>query len=202
MIDTGSFVDVLYLSVFQKLELAMSDLSAMTSSLLGFIGDPISPLGTVTHHITFREEPQSKMLLTKFIMVDLSYVRVTKREAKQEKEGVARRLSKGTCVGATTLASTGCSVSESSSASIPSYLTVTVHGNTMSKLIGCTRTLRTPYMRPQLPSPALRLRPSLLPKPPLPLVSRVERPSARQSSPTTDPLVASPSPGRHLVIDG
>lgn len=42
----------------------------MTSLLIEFISDFISPLKTMSLHITFGDEPCSKMMMTKFIVVD------------------------------------------------------------------------------------------------------------------------------------
>ncbi|RRT60774.1 hypothetical protein B296_00028188 [Ensete ventricosum] len=47
MVDTRSSVDILYFDVFQKLGLTDKDLIPMTSGLTGFMGDSISPLGTI-----------------------------------------------------------------------------------------------------------------------------------------------------------
>ncbi|RZS25565.1 hypothetical protein BHM03_00058786 [Ensete ventricosum] len=45
MIDTGSSTDILYFDAFQRLGLADRDLTAITSTLTGFTGDSVSPLG-------------------------------------------------------------------------------------------------------------------------------------------------------------
>ncbi|XP_064986948.1 uncharacterized protein LOC135625788 [Musa acuminata AAA Group] len=52
MVDTGSSADILYLDNFQKLGLARRNLSPMCSTLTGFTGDSISPLGAITLPLT------------------------------------------------------------------------------------------------------------------------------------------------------
>ncbi|RZR70565.1 hypothetical protein BHM03_00000442 [Ensete ventricosum] len=48
MVDTSSSTYILYKDAFQKLELIMTYLSPMSSTLAGFIGDTIIPLGTIS----------------------------------------------------------------------------------------------------------------------------------------------------------
>ncbi|RWV91638.1 hypothetical protein GW17_00046075 [Ensete ventricosum] len=71
MVDTGSFVDVLYLDAFQKLSLTKEDLAPMALALIWFTGDSISPLGLATLPITIEEEPSSKTMMVTFIVVGL-----------------------------------------------------------------------------------------------------------------------------------
>ncbi|RWW65175.1 hypothetical protein BHE74_00027533, partial [Ensete ventricosum] len=72
MIDTGSSTDILYIDAFQKLGLTDRDLVTLTSTLTGFIGDFVSPLGATTISITFEGEPRSKTLMVSFMVVKLS----------------------------------------------------------------------------------------------------------------------------------
>ncbi|RWW33120.1 hypothetical protein GW17_00002195 [Ensete ventricosum] len=71
MIDTRSVVDILYFETFQKLGLTDQDLIPLTSTLTGFTGDSISPLGTTTLPVTIGKKPCAKMLMVIFMMVDL-----------------------------------------------------------------------------------------------------------------------------------
>ncbi|RZS16869.1 hypothetical protein BHM03_00048936 [Ensete ventricosum] len=71
MIDTGSSTDILYFDVFQRLGLTDLDLTPLTSTLTGFTGDSISPMGTTTIPVTFGGEPRSKTLLVSFMVVKL-----------------------------------------------------------------------------------------------------------------------------------
>lgn len=70
IVDTGKSIDVLYANAFQKLRLTKCDLHPMVSSLTRFTTDSISPLGMVTLYVTFKEEPYTKTLPTKFVVVD------------------------------------------------------------------------------------------------------------------------------------
>ncbi|RZR74265.1 hypothetical protein BHM03_00034540, partial [Ensete ventricosum] len=71
MIDTGSSADILYFNAFQRLGLTNLDLTPLTSTLTGFTGDSISPLGTTTIPVTFGGESRSKTLLVSFMVVKL-----------------------------------------------------------------------------------------------------------------------------------
>ncbi|KAJ8476216.1 hypothetical protein OPV22_019943 [Ensete ventricosum] len=71
MIDTGSSTDILYFDAFQRLGLTNLYLTPLTSTLTGFTGDFVSPLGTTTIPITFGGEPRSKTLLVSFMVVKL-----------------------------------------------------------------------------------------------------------------------------------
>ncbi|RWW34196.1 hypothetical protein GW17_00001037 [Ensete ventricosum] len=54
MIDTGSSADILYFDAFQKLGLTDKDLVTLTSTLTGFTGDFVSPLGHDSCHVRRR----------------------------------------------------------------------------------------------------------------------------------------------------
>ncbi|RWV80244.1 hypothetical protein GW17_00058519 [Ensete ventricosum] len=71
MIDTGNSADILYFDSFQRLGLTDLDLTPLTSTLTGFTGDSISPMGTTTIPVTFGGEPRSKTLLVSFMVVKL-----------------------------------------------------------------------------------------------------------------------------------
>lgn len=71
MIDTSSSIDILYFKVFQKLVLSTNNLTPITSSLMKFTNNSISPFGTMSLHIMFRDEPCSKMVISKFIVINI-----------------------------------------------------------------------------------------------------------------------------------
>ncbi|XP_065011504.1 uncharacterized protein LOC135640723 [Musa acuminata AAA Group] len=71
MVDTGSSADILYFGTFQKLALARENLSPMCSTLTGFTGDSISPLGAITLPLTLGTPSKSKTVMTTFLVVDL-----------------------------------------------------------------------------------------------------------------------------------
>ncbi|RRT45610.1 hypothetical protein B296_00031832 [Ensete ventricosum] len=71
MIDTGSSTDILYFDAFQRLGLTDRDIAPLTSTLTGFTGDSVSPLGTTTIPVTFGGEPKSKTMMVSFMVVKL-----------------------------------------------------------------------------------------------------------------------------------
>nr|XP_009387769.1 PREDICTED: uncharacterized protein LOC103974627 [Musa acuminata subsp. malaccensis] len=71
MVDIGSSADILYFDAFQKLGLARENLSPICSTLTGFTGDSISPLGAVTLPLTLGNSSRSKTVMTTFLVVDL-----------------------------------------------------------------------------------------------------------------------------------
>ncbi|RWW04818.1 hypothetical protein BHE74_00047772 [Ensete ventricosum] len=71
MIDTGSSADILYFDAFQKLGMTNRDLTLMTSTLIGFTMDAITPVGIRTLPMTFDEELRTKTLMISFMVVEL-----------------------------------------------------------------------------------------------------------------------------------
>lgn len=71
MINTSNSVNIIYFDNFYKFRLSNNDITHITSSLMGFTDDSILPLGTMKQHITFGDKPYSKMILAKFMMVDI-----------------------------------------------------------------------------------------------------------------------------------
>ncbi|RRT38283.1 hypothetical protein B296_00044712 [Ensete ventricosum] len=71
MIDTRSSTDILYFDAFQKLGLTDKDIVTLTSTLTGFTGDFVSPIGATTIPITFGGEPRSKTLMVSFMVIKL-----------------------------------------------------------------------------------------------------------------------------------
>ncbi|RWV95306.1 hypothetical protein GW17_00042078 [Ensete ventricosum] len=67
MIDIGSSADILYFDTFLNLGMTNRDLTPMTSTLTGFTGDTITPVGITTLPMTFDDEPRTKI----FMVVEL-----------------------------------------------------------------------------------------------------------------------------------
>ncbi|RWW11835.1 hypothetical protein GW17_00024533, partial [Ensete ventricosum] len=63
MIDTESMADILYFDAFQKFGLTDKDLVTLTSTLTGFTGDFVSPVGATAIPVMFGGEPRSKTLM-------------------------------------------------------------------------------------------------------------------------------------------
>ncbi|RZR72182.1 hypothetical protein BHM03_00011041 [Ensete ventricosum] len=74
MVNTRGSINILYFDAFHKLGLTDNDPVPMTSSLTGFIGDSISPLGTTTLPVTIEEKPMAKTLMVPFMVVGLPSV--------------------------------------------------------------------------------------------------------------------------------
>ncbi|RWW60845.1 hypothetical protein BHE74_00032130 [Ensete ventricosum] len=62
--------DILYFDAFQELGLPDKDLLPVTSTLIGFTGDSVSPVET-TLLVTVGKEPRLKTLMVSFIVVEL-----------------------------------------------------------------------------------------------------------------------------------
>nr|XP_009387420.1 PREDICTED: uncharacterized protein LOC103974340 [Musa acuminata subsp. malaccensis] len=71
MVDIGSSADILYPDAFQKLVVSHDALKPMNSTLTGFTGESISPLGTITLPLTLGEVPRTKTVMATFLVVDL-----------------------------------------------------------------------------------------------------------------------------------
>ena len=74
VVDTGSSADVLYFDAFWKLSLTKEDLAPIQSTLTRFTGDSISSLGTTVLPVTLSEDPQVKMIMVTFMVVELPSV--------------------------------------------------------------------------------------------------------------------------------
>ncbi|RRT80479.1 hypothetical protein B296_00023683 [Ensete ventricosum] len=72
MIDIGSSINVLYFDAFHKLGLTTIDLSPMSSTLIGFTGDFIAPLGMIILPVIIEQEPRSKTMMVTFMVVNFS----------------------------------------------------------------------------------------------------------------------------------
>ncbi|RRT37295.1 hypothetical protein B296_00043278 [Ensete ventricosum] len=71
MIDIGSSTAILYFDTFLKLGMTNHDLTPMTSTLTGFTGDEITPVGVATLPMTSDNEPRTKILMVPFMVVEL-----------------------------------------------------------------------------------------------------------------------------------
>lgn len=72
VINKGSSINILYFNSFLKLKLTANDLTLMSFLLMGFTNDSISLLWTVNLYFTFGNELCSKIILARFMMVDIS----------------------------------------------------------------------------------------------------------------------------------
>lgn len=72
LVDQGSFVDILYLDVFERLHHYLDDLKAFKGSLVGFFGASTSER---LHKlkITFGVREQDKNFMVRYLVIDYSY---------------------------------------------------------------------------------------------------------------------------------
>jgi hypothetical protein len=70
--DTGSSVDIMYKSTFDKIGLLVTDLSPMLTPLFSFSGDTLYSLGIILLEVQFHSWPCSLTLKLTFLMVETS----------------------------------------------------------------------------------------------------------------------------------
>lgn len=71
MIYIYNFTNILYFNIFLKLRLSTNNLTSLTSSRMEFTNDSILPLETINLHVTFRGKLCYKIILFKFIVIDI-----------------------------------------------------------------------------------------------------------------------------------
>ncbi|KAJ4769499.1 Pol-polyprotein [Rhynchospora pubera] len=70
LVDTGSSADVMYFDALKRMGLGKYPLQPMTTSLVGFTGDKLKPLGTIDLDVLFGDAPQTVISSVRFIVVD------------------------------------------------------------------------------------------------------------------------------------
>ncbi|KAL0401869.1 UNVERIFIED_CONTAM: hypothetical protein Slati_4216800 [Sesamum latifolium] len=70
-VDSGSFVDILFLKVYQQMELGDVPLEPEDMSLYGFAGEVVHPLGQISLPISLGFEPTRKTRIVRFLVVDM-----------------------------------------------------------------------------------------------------------------------------------
>ena len=69
-VDQGRSTDIMFWSLFDKLGLGSKDLTPHKGSLIGFTGDTIMPKGYVDLKVLLGQKPDTKAVMTRFIVVD------------------------------------------------------------------------------------------------------------------------------------
>ncbi|KAJ0967918.1 hypothetical protein J5N97_024835 [Dioscorea zingiberensis] len=69
LIDSGSSVDILFWSAFERMRYDADDLLPVKSSLVGFSGGVIQPEGMISLPVTVGNSPRSSTVTTKFLVV-------------------------------------------------------------------------------------------------------------------------------------
>ncbi|KAL0416935.1 UNVERIFIED_CONTAM: hypothetical protein Slati_3525400 [Sesamum latifolium] len=70
-VDSGSSVDILFLKVYRQMELGDIPLEPVDTSLYGFAGEVVHPLGQISLPISLGIEPARKTRMTHFLVVDM-----------------------------------------------------------------------------------------------------------------------------------
>ncbi|KAL0437473.1 UNVERIFIED_CONTAM: hypothetical protein Sradi_0455200, partial [Sesamum radiatum] len=73
LIDNGSSIDILFMDVLRKMEIGVFSLRSVGTSLIGFGGSEVIPLGTIDLPISIGVEPKRKTMVVKFLVVDIAF---------------------------------------------------------------------------------------------------------------------------------
>ncbi|XP_074578608.1 uncharacterized protein LOC141835080 [Curcuma longa] len=71
-VDTGSSVNIIFMSAFKQMQIDMDDLEPMATSLYGFTGNEVHPLGQIRLAISLGKEPARRTRYCFFTIVDAS----------------------------------------------------------------------------------------------------------------------------------
>ncbi|XP_042460309.1 uncharacterized protein LOC122043798 [Zingiber officinale] len=71
-VDTGSSVNVLFKSVFEGMQIDVSELQPVTTSLYNFTDNEVRPMGQIKLVISLSSEPLVRMQMRTFIVMDSS----------------------------------------------------------------------------------------------------------------------------------
>lgn len=70
LVDTGSSIDILYWSIFEKLKLSRDRKVPVNFPLMGFAGEQERPEGSIELPLTARLVPKKVTVMVKFLMID------------------------------------------------------------------------------------------------------------------------------------
>ena len=73
LVDNGSSADILYYPTFQQMRLGRDQFRPICSSLMGFGGMKVQPVGTITPPIVVGSYPQQIAKEVNFLVVDCSF---------------------------------------------------------------------------------------------------------------------------------
>ncbi|KAL0461341.1 UNVERIFIED_CONTAM: hypothetical protein Slati_0021700 [Sesamum latifolium] len=73
LIDSGSSVDILFYDAYQKMGLSENLISPHASSLVGFEGSVVRPMGEIVLPISLGEEPKQKTHMARFLVVNTTH---------------------------------------------------------------------------------------------------------------------------------
>ena len=72
LVDTGSSVNIIYKSSFERMKLSINDLKPCSQVIYEFTGEGLSPAGTIKLPVTTRYDPKHETVMTEFLIVDCS----------------------------------------------------------------------------------------------------------------------------------
>ena len=70
LVDSGSSADILFVEAYDKLSLGRERLQHIRSPLIGFSGEKVYPLGSITLPVTAGAVPQSSTVMVNFLIID------------------------------------------------------------------------------------------------------------------------------------
>jgi hypothetical protein len=70
LVDTGSSADILFKSAFDHMRIPRERVAPVVCHLLGFVGENVSPLGSIELPVTAGTYPRQKVIMIKFLIVD------------------------------------------------------------------------------------------------------------------------------------
>ena len=70
LVDNGSSADILFVEVYDKLNLGRERLQPIRSPLIGFLGEKVYPLGSITLPVIVGIAPRSSMVMVNFLVID------------------------------------------------------------------------------------------------------------------------------------
>ncbi|KAL0401892.1 UNVERIFIED_CONTAM: hypothetical protein Slati_4219100 [Sesamum latifolium] len=70
-VDSGSFADVIFYKLYQQMELGDVPLESVDTSLYGFVGEVVHPLGQISLSLSLGSEPTRRTRIVCVLAVDM-----------------------------------------------------------------------------------------------------------------------------------
>ncbi|XP_062114848.1 uncharacterized protein LOC133828616 [Humulus lupulus] len=74
LVDNGSSVDIIYCLALEKMGFDIRNQKPCNTSLYGFTGDSVQPLGTIKLALTLEEQPRKTTVMSNFVVVDCASI--------------------------------------------------------------------------------------------------------------------------------
>jgi hypothetical protein len=72
LVDNGSSADILFLPAFEKMKIEQKRVTPAHTPLVGFTGEKVLQVGTISLPLTAGSAPREKTVMTNFLVVDRS----------------------------------------------------------------------------------------------------------------------------------